>query len=459
MEQDVPENTKKPSSLSEEVAELLMDDFDKRHPAALRAAVEYVDSPEPEEVEIDDTIQEESDDPDDESLPQEFSLTLQEEAEPASRPKKAKKKLIELLEETTSYNEEEDSFPGLDEEYPPSQNAIDVAKLMAENYQLPEEKEPEIEYVEPVIEKMSLEMAAESVIEGMMQKQEKKQEKKASTIVWPVRKPTSIYPVEGNVLEKICASKRDHIKRQQAIIVEGKLREKISGMPPTRGFIAAINKKISAGKNALIAEVKKASPSKGVIRENFDPAAIAGAYEKGGATCVSVLTDRPYFQGRDEYINIVRRECKLPILRKDFMLDPYQVVEARALGADCILLIMAALSDDIAMELENEAVALGMDVLIEVHDEKELERALKLKSMMIGINNRNLKTMKVDLAVTEKLAPLIPSPRTVVCESGIYTHEDIIRMNENARTRAFLVGETLMKQEDIEAATRKLLNI
>jgi indole-3-glycerol phosphate synthase len=261
---------------------------------------------------------------------------------------------------------------------------------------------------------------------------------------------------DGDVLERICNSKREHIIRQKGIVMESKLRETIYSIPTPRGFLSAINSKIAVGQNALIAEIKKASPSRGVIRADFEPAMIAKSYEAGGATCISVLTDTPYFQGRDEYLNMVRRASGLPLLRKDFILDVYQVVESRALGADCILLIMAALNDEEAIRLEEEAIALGLDVLAEVHNEEELERALKLKTMLIGINNRDLKTLRIDLATTERLAPMVPFPRVVICESGIYSYEDIQRMN-NSQVKTFLVGESLMVQDDIKLATERLL--
>jgi indole-3-glycerol phosphate synthase len=262
--------------------------------------------------------------------------------------------------------------------------------------------------------------------------------------------------IDGDILDQICWAKREHIAHQKEIISESKLREMTYSVSPPRGFTTAINSKIAVGQNALIAEIKKASPSRGIIRADFEPSMIAKSYEAGGATCISVLTDIPYFQGRDEYLNMVRRAISLPVLRKDFILDTYQVVESRALGADCILLIMAALNDEQAIALEAEAIGLGLDVLAEVHNEEELARALKLKTMLIGINNRDLKTFKIDLGITERLAPLVPFPRTVICESGINTYDDILRMN-NANVRSFLVGESLMVQSDIKNATEKLL--
>ncbi|MDA0781463.1 MAG: indole-3-glycerol phosphate synthase TrpC [Proteobacteria bacterium] len=260
----------------------------------------------------------------------------------------------------------------------------------------------------------------------------------------------------GDVLSAICEDKKIHIKSKKALISEEQLLEKIKSLPETRGFVQSIIAKIQSGENALIGEAKKASPSKGVIRHYFEPSEIAKAYEQGGATCISVLTDEHYFQGNDEYIKIVKDACKLPVLRKDFILDTYQVVESRAIGADCILLIMAVLDVNKAIELEQKAIELGLDVLIEVHDEQDLKKALKLKSVLIGINNRNLKTMEVDLANTERLAPLMPDEKVVVSESGIYGYADIIRMNES-RVWAFLVGDSIMSQSDVKLATQGLL--
>jgi indole-3-glycerol phosphate synthase len=216
--------------------------------------------------------------------------------------------------------------------------------------------------------------------------------------------------------------------------------------------------KSAVKQNALIAEIKKASPSKGIIRQDFNPTLIASAYEKGGAACISVLTDIQYFGGSDENLRLARLGSSLPLLRKDFMLDSYQVFEARALGADCILLIMAALSDKQAAELEQVALSLGMDVLVEVHDEAELARAMQLQSRLIGINNRNLATLKVDIATTVRLAKLIPSGYIIVCESGISSHSDIVNINKSD-VYCFLVGESLMLQEDIESATKELLGV
>lgn len=253
-----------------------------------------------------------------------------------------------------------------------------------------------------------------------------------------------------NKLDEICATKRREVALRK---VEG-----LAMWPapsPVRGFEAAIRTKAQTG-FALIAEIKKASPSKGLIRADFDPPAHARAYETGGAVCLSVLTDAPYFQGHEDYLVAARAACALPVLRKDFMVDPSQVEESRAMGADAILIIVAALPDGAMAEIEAAAIDLNMDVLIEVHDEAELDRALKLKSRLIGVNNRNLKTFDVDLATTEKLAKLTPADVLLVCESGISTHADCTRMAAHG-VRSFLVGESLMRQADVETATRMLL--
>lgn len=260
----------------------------------------------------------------------------------------------------------------------------------------------------------------------------------------------------SNTLQEICAQKRDHIAHCKTQVSVQQLHERALAGTPPRGFHAALKKSIDAGGIGLIAEIKKASPSKGIIREDFDPAALARAHHNGGATCLSVLTDIPYFQGDDAYLVAARAAMPLPVLRKDFMLDVYQVLEARALGADCILLIMAALDDEIAAELESVAFDLGMDALIEVHDDAELTRALRLKSKLIGINNRSLKTLAVDLATAERLRPQIPEGYTVICESGIGNVQDIARMRR-ANMHGFLVGESLMREADVAAATRQLV--
>jgi indole-3-glycerol phosphate synthase len=259
-----------------------------------------------------------------------------------------------------------------------------------------------------------------------------------------------------DVLANICADKRAEIERRKRARPLDAVIGDARRVPPPRGFKAALERK--SGTPALIAEIKKASPSRGLIRADFDPPALARAYEAGGAACLSVLTDEPYFQGRDEYLTRARDAVALPALRKDFMLDVYQVHEARTIGADCILLIMAALDDATARSLSDAAQELGMDVLVEVHDEHELDRALALPGTLLGINNRNLKTLKVDLATFERLAPRVPRDRFLVAESGIKNAADIARLRE-AGARAFLVGESLMAQADVTAATRELLAV
>lgn len=261
----------------------------------------------------------------------------------------------------------------------------------------------------------------------------------------------------SDVLGKICDIKRADVARRKVAMPLAELEKATSQAPPPRGFIGAIERTVADGRFALIAEIKKASPSKGLIRADFDPPALARAYEIGGASCLSILTEEPHFQGSDVFLGQARAAAALPCLRKDFILDPYQVVEARVIGADCILLIMAALTDDEAQGLARLAQSLEMDVLVEVHDRAELERALRLDCRLIGINNRNLKTLKVDLATTEALAPDVPTDRLLVAESGLYHHSDLLRMSD-VGARCFLVGESLMRQVDVTAATRRLLD-
>ncbi len=261
-----------------------------------------------------------------------------------------------------------------------------------------------------------------------------------------------------DVLEKICADKREHIAQRKTEMSEERLRALAALQSPPRGFHARLKEKADRQNTALICEIKKASPSKGIIREDFHPAQLAQSYAQGGATCLSVLTDIPYFQGDDAYLQHARNACDLPVLRKDFMLDGYQIFESRALGADCILLIMAALSDAHARELEEAAHALGMDALVEVHDEAELERALTcLSSSLIGVNNRSLKTLQVDLSTSVRLGAQIPENYTKVCESGIYSSHDIAHMQDNDYY-CFLIGESLMRQPDVTLATQRLLH-
>lgn len=260
----------------------------------------------------------------------------------------------------------------------------------------------------------------------------------------------------SDILDRINAVKREEVAAAQALKPLTALRaEAESRAEPTRGFEAALRAKITAGRSGVIAEVKKASPSKGVLREDFRPADIARSYEQHGAACLSVLTDAPHFQGSVEFLKQARAACALPVLRKDFMIDPYQVYEARAMGADCILLIAASLDDGLMAELEDCALGLGLDVLVEVHDGAELERALRLKTTMVGINNRNLKTFEVTLDTTLGLLKNVPADRLLVTESGILGPADVQRMRD-AQVNAFLVGEAFMRAPDPGAALSAL---
>ena len=256
-------------------------------------------------------------------------------------------------------------------------------------------------------------------------------------------------------LAEICNTTRAEVARRKAATSLGALDVAARDQTAPRGFEAALRKTVTTG-YGLIAEIKKASPSKGMIRPDFDPPAHARAYEAGGATCLSVLTDAPYFQGHEDYLIAARSACSLPVIRKDFMVDPWQVAEARAIGSDAILIIVAALENGVMTEIEVAAIERGMDVLVEVHNEVEMERAARLKSRLIGVNNRDLKRFVTDIGTTERLAPLAPEGSLLIGESGINAHADLIRL-EKSGVRCFLVGESLMRVDDVTAATKALL--
>lgn len=260
-------------------------------------------------------------------------------------------------------------------------------------------------------------------------------------------------------LKEICNVKSQHVEASKAQCplkeMDAFAQESLE-LYPVRPFQKALQNKADQKETALICEIKKASPSAGLIRPDFAPSALAAAYQAGGASCLSILTDEPYFQGKNEYLIEARGACTLPVLRKDFMIDPWQIAESRALGADCILLIMAALSDAQAEELHAAATHYQMDVLIESHNAEEVERALKLPTGMIGINNRNLKTLQIDLQTTDELQTLVPDDRLIICESGLKTRDDLAKMQSH-EIYSFLIGETLMKQEDVTAATKAIM--
>jgi indole-3-glycerol phosphate synthase len=259
----------------------------------------------------------------------------------------------------------------------------------------------------------------------------------------------------SNVLDQILATKADEVAARKAAAPLSALHERALAQTPPRGFRAALDAKATTG-YGLIAEIKKASPSKGLIRPDFDPPAHARAYQAGGAACLSVLTDAPYFQGHEDYLIAARTACTLPVIRKDFMIDPWQVIETRSIGADAILIIVSALDDAQMAELEDAAIGLGMDVLVEVHDEAELDRALNLKSRLIGVNNRNLKDFTVSFDRTYELVGRAPAGCTFVAESGLTTRADLDAMADHG-VRCFLIGESLMRQDDVEAATRAMV--
>ena len=260
----------------------------------------------------------------------------------------------------------------------------------------------------------------------------------------------------SDILNSIAAYKREEVAARKAAIATSDLETRATAQSAPRGFRAALQARADEGRIGLIAEIKKASPSKGLIRPDFDPPALAGAYERGGAACLSILTDAPSFQGDDAFLTQAREATALPCLRKDFLVDPWQVAESRALGADCILIILAMIDDGLAAELLAEAERFGMDALIETHDEAEMARACRLGGNLVGVNNRSLRTFQVDLEITECLALLSPVRALLVAESGIFTPEDVARVSA-AHAQAILVGESLMRQHDVEAATRALL--
>ena len=258
-----------------------------------------------------------------------------------------------------------------------------------------------------------------------------------------------------NALTQICEEKRAYVESCKSHTPVSSLQRIIKNGPGSRGFLKSLSHSSQDG-YGLIAEIKKASPSAGLIRKSFDPEGLAKEYQRGGATCLSVLTDTPYFQGEDEHLILARSATNIPVLRKDFIIDPYQVIEARAIGADCVLLIMAQLDIGLAKELEALALELGMDVLIEIHSAEELDQAMNLKSRLLGINNRNLKTLKTDITTTVQLAPMVPSDYLLVCESGLKTASDLALMAKSG-PRCFLIGEAFMCQSNVHAAVKKIL--
>ncbi|MFT6259282.1 MAG: indole-3-glycerol phosphate synthase [Rickettsiales bacterium] len=261
-----------------------------------------------------------------------------------------------------------------------------------------------------------------------------------------------------NILEQIYQDKLIEVRSKKKQVSGDQICAQIKcGSRIIKDFAAAIEAKTNKNQIAIIAEVKKASPSKGIIREDFDPVAIAKTYEENGAACISVLTDEKYFMGKNEYLSEIRKNVDLPILRKDFIIDPYQILEAKLIGADCILLIMAMLSQDQAIKLEQKALEIGLSVLIEIHDEEDLQKALKLKSRLFGINNRNLKTFEISLEVSKNLKPKIPSGKIIICESGIFDKNDICEMQEIG-INSFLIGESLMRKENIGLALKNIVS-